>query len=247
MMAKPSWPDPANPADSAEPSWPDPANPADSADSAEPPWVEPSWVDLANSGDPADPSEPEEPTEPVGPSTSAGWVKSPGSGRAASPRRPALTMATGVACTTRSIPRRSCGRPTSTTFGANAAPRHAGATLLFTTTIFLAPASARASTAARPAPPAPITPQRRPAGSKPAPSRRSSNKPAPSQLSARMAPASKLSVFAAPSRRTCRDRRVASRAAASLCGIVTDRPRRPSAAAPTTALSTDPGGTSNAR
>ena len=50
------------------------------------------------------------------------------------------------------------------------------------------------------------------------------------------APGSKMSVFAAPRRRTCREWRVARRAAASLWGMVTDRPRRPSAAAPATAL-----------
>ena len=144
-------------------------------------------------------------------------------------------MPMGVAWTTRSAPLSSSGRPTRAIRGAKATAFHARVAVLFTMTISAAPASARASTAALAAPPAPITAQRWPRGSKPAPCLKSSSRPSPSQLSALMAPGSNTRVFAAPRRRTCRECRVARRAAASLWGIVTDRPRTPSAAAPATA------------
>ena len=156
-------------------------------------------------------------------------------------------MPEGVAWTTRSIPRSSSGRPTRATFGASATERHARAAVLFTTTISAAPASARASTAALPAPPAPITPQRRPAGSKPS---------ALAQVVEQARPRRQLSARIAALRRSECSRPPAAALGGS--GASPGGRRRPcaassptgranrSAAAPATALSSDPGGTSKA-
>ena len=157
-----------------------------------------------------------------------------------------LSIPMGVACTTRSKLTSSSARPTLATDGANAAALQAAAGVRLTTTTSAAPALASPSTAARAAPPAPMTPHRRSTGSKPAPSRKSSISPSPSVLSAKIPFSSNTSVLAAPRRREIGDRRVASLAAAFLCGIVTESPRMPSAAAPAIAASKSAGETSNA-
>ena len=86
----------------------------------------------------------------------------------------------------------------------------------------LAPARVSASSAPAAAPPAPAMTMTAPDGDTPR-SPSAAIKPAPSVFSARTPPRWNSSVFAAADTRTSGPRRWASRAAASLCGMVTFR------------------------
>ena len=77
---------------------------------------------------------------------------------------------------------RSVRGTTAPTGSARAAASEARSGVRFTMATSAAPARARDSTTARAAPPAPMTTQRRPEGSKPAPRRREATKPSPSVL-----------------------------------------------------------------
>ncbi len=166
-------------------------------------------------------------------------------------------MPTGVALTTKSASLTSAAPPSRRRLAAACPPAHvphgpgqrshvAGFLLVrFTTVTEAAPASANASVTARAAPPAPMTRQRVPFGSKPAARASEARNPAPSVLAPYSAPSRLITQLTAPSRPATALRSSMRAATSALCGMVTETPATPRARRPSSAAATFPAATSN--
>ena len=139
-------------------------------------------------------------------------------------------MPNGVALTTRSADptasarARSPGGTTEPARPASAAAVAARSGVRLRTEIWLAPPSARASTTARAAPPAPITTHRRPAGVKSAPRASDATKPSPSVLVPRSTPSVRTMQFTASSRCATSVHSSTRATTSALWGMVTESP-----------------------
>src|SRR5215207_6475161 len=158
-----------------------------------------------------------------------------------------IPIPSDVALTTRSAAPRSRWSPTRPRGPASAAARTAGSGERLMTATSAAPTSPSARATARPAPPAPTTTHRSPAGSTPPSSRSASTNPAPSVLSPTSRSPCQYTQLTAPSSAATAVRSSTAPWAAALWGMVTDSPAMPSVRAAATAAAPPPSGTSKAR
>src|ERR687897_380944 len=158
-----------------------------------------------------------------------------------------IPIPSDVALTTRSAARGARCWPPRPGGPASAAARTAGSGERLTTATSAAPTSPSARATARPAPPAPMTTHRSPAGSTPPSSRSASTNPAPSVLSPPSGSPCQYTKWTAPSSAATGVRSSTAPWAAALWGMVTDSPAMPSVRAAATAAAPPPSGTSKAR
>ena len=155
-------------------------------------------------------------------------------------------MTAGVAWMTRSARRSSSGRPTLTTVGAKATTRHAGGHGPVHDDDLGGTRLCQGEHRRPPAPPAPITPQRRPAGSKPRPAEVVQQAVAVIALG-RDRPLVKTERVRRPESPHLSGMASRHTGGGVLVGHRHRQAAKPRAAAPATARSSDPGGTSKAR
>ena len=173
--------------------------------------------------------------------------------RAGNPHRPAglvppcvMSIPNGVAFTTRSALATSAAVPHPARRPGQRRGPGAASGERFTTTTSAAPAAPRARTTARPAPPLP--PRRSAARPRPGP-RRAAARPGSRRRRCCPPPAGRPGGTRSSPPQLGRHRRRSSTApwAAALCGMVTDRPPRPSVRMASTAAAPWPGGTPGPR